>query len=79
MAEFEKDLGDSLYESLKPYIIPRADLEFQREELGEGFFGVVLKAEHLPTRKQYAAKFLKGNYIINIISNVEIVSNNSCY
>ena len=75
MAEYEEDLGDTLYESLKPYILPREDLKFQREELGEGFFGVVLKAEHLPTNKQYAAKFLKGSYIINIILNVEIVSN----
>ncbi len=60
MDEFERDPGDVLYEALKPYIIPGKDLKFQREELGEGFFGVVLKAEHIPTRKQYAAKFLKG-------------------
>ena len=62
--EIKQDLGDVLYDALKPYIIPGLNLRFQREELGEGFFGVVLKAEHILNKKQYAAKFLKGNCII---------------
>ncbi len=68
MAEFEEDLGEDLYEALKPYIIPEQDLKFQKEALGEGFFGVVRKAEHIPKRKQYASKFLKGNPIMSYFS-----------
>ncbi len=58
--EFERDLGDVLYSSLKPYIILEQDLKFENEELGEGFFGVVLKAKYLPKRMPVAVKFLKG-------------------
>ncbi len=59
-AEFERDLGDVLHSSLKPYIIPARELKFHKEELGEGFFGVVLKAEYVPKKMLVAVKFLKG-------------------
>ena len=65
-AEFEQDLGDVLYSSLKPDIIPARDLKFHNEELGEGFFGVVLKAEYLPKKMLVAAKFLKGTLVRDI-------------
>ncbi len=63
--EFERDLGNVLYSSLKPYIILSQDLKFHNEELGEGFFGVVLKAEHIPRKMPVAVKFLKGRLKLN--------------
>ncbi len=64
-AEIEQDLGELLHESLKPYIILDRDIKFEKEELGEGFFGAVLKAEYIPKKMPVAAKFLKGKYCCN--------------
>ncbi len=70
--EFERDLGDVLYSSLKPYIILERDLKFHNEELGEGFFGIVRKAEYLPKEMPVAVKFLKGRNT-NILSLIHIL------
>ncbi len=69
--EFEQDLGDVLYSSLKPYIILEQDLKFHNEELGEGFFGIVRKAEYLSKKMPVAVKFLKGRNT-NFLSLIHI-------